>query len=389
MRRLLSWLSRKRFPYEPLIHIGISRSRLLHNLHQFQTLAPNGVVAPVLKSNAYGHGLLEIARALESEPNIPFFVVDSYFEAVALRAKNVKKPLLVIGYTRPETIAESRLKHVAFTITTIETLRALKDTKKAIPFHIKIDTGFHRQGIDPHEIPEAVEIVQTNPRIRLEGICTHLPDADNSDQKFTEQQLQRWSTIAAEFEKHFPGINYIHGCNTEGSRLSSTTHDTVVRVGIGLYGLCETPQITAKLDLQPVLNMGTIITSLRTVRAGDTIGYSRTFVAKKDMKVATIPVGYFEGLDRRLSSGPENTPCVYFQVGARNIACPVVGRISMNITSIDVSAVPDVAVGTPVIVISNTSSDPNSIHSFAKACGTIDYESVVRIPTHLKREVVE
>lgn len=389
MRRLRNWISRKRFPYEPLIHIGISRSRLLHNLAQFRTLAPNGCIAPVLKSNAYGHGLLEVAHILEDETNIPFFVVDSYFEAIALRAEGIKTPLLVIGYTRPDTILNSNLKNVSFTITTIETLREVAATSKKVRIQVKIDTGMHRQGISMNDVREAIKILQTNPRIVCEGICTHLAESDAADEAFCRTQLEAWDRVAKEFCHWLPTVKHVHSCNTDGTRFSQGTHDTLSRLGIGLYGLSETPQILTRLDLRPALEMNTIITSLRTIKAGETIGYSRTFVAQKDMTVATIPVGYYEGLDRRLSSGPDNQPCAYLKVGTAGTICPIVGRVSMNIISIDVSDVKNVSVGIPVQVISSTPTDPNSIRAFAKACGTIDYEFVVRIPTHLKREIRE
>ena len=146
MKKLLTWASKRRFPYEPLITIEISKGCLFHNLNEFRKLAPNRSIAPVLKSNAYGHGLQEIAELLEDQAGIPFCIVDSYFEAVALRSRGIKTLLLIIGYTRPEMITDTHLKKVSFTITTIETLRDISSTNKEVSIHIKIDTGMHRQG---------------------------------------------------------------------------------------------------------------------------------------------------------------------------------------------------------------------------------------------------
>lgn len=387
MRSLLNWLSRKRFPYEPLITVKVSRGHILHNLREFRKNAPQEQVAPVLKSNAYGHGLIEVARILEHEPGIPFFVVDSYFEAVALRAKGIKTPLLVIGYTRPRTIAESSLKNVSFTITDMQTLRAIKDAEARMRIHVKVDTGMHRQGILPEEIAEAIEIVKASDGIFLEGICTHLCDADNEDESYTEAQLVAWNAAVKQWKTLCPKLRYIHGCNTDGSRFAGDTHDNVIRLGIGLYGLAETAALTKQLDLKPVLEMSTIITSVRRIKKGDTVGYSRTFTAPTDMTLATVPVGYFEGIDRRLSNNGSFQ--VQTSLSAAPVACPIIGRVSMNITSIDVSGVPDVAVGTPVTVISRDASAPNSVREFARRCGTIDYETAVRIPLHLKRVVID
>lgn len=408
MKDFLTKLSRRRFPYEPLITIEISRSRLIHNLNEFrklapirqlaETFAPDGAVAPVLKSNAYGHGLLEVAGILENEKKkskqIPFFVVDSYFEAIALRANRIKTPLLVIGYTRPETMAKSRLKNVAFTVTGMETLEHLpRENRRMIRVHLKIDTGMRRQGIMPEEADRAIEIIKGNNSIVLEGLCSHLCDADNADESFTESQIHVWNRMAKKFRAAFHSLKYTHLAATDGHYFGHDIDANVSRLGIGLYGLSENSVLTTKLDLRPVLEMKTIVTGIKKLKEGETVGYGRAFKAMTDMTIATIPVGYFEGIDRRLSSGPDASKVGQIQIGPNRTPCPIVGRVSMNITSVDVSKVAGhgssvgVKVGDVAVVISNNTADPNSIASIAKKCGTISYEIAVRIPAHLKRVV--
>lgn len=386
MRRLLYWLSRRRFPYEPLITIYISRSRILGNLREFRKLAPGGEIAPVLKSNAYGHGLLEVARTLAHEPHIPFFVVDSYFEAVALRARGITKPLLIIGYTRPRTIVESNLKNVAFTITCLETLKSISEVRSRVCIHLKLDTGMRRQGIVADEHVQAIGFLEQNPHIKLEGLCTHLGDADNDDESFTDGQIVQWNAAVKQFKASFPGIRYIHASNTDGSRFHEDIHANVMRLGIGLYGLSQNEKLLQELNLEPALEMKTVITGLKMLLKGQSIGYNNTFVAKKDLCVATIPVGYYEALDRRLSNRG------FVQIGDARVACPIIGRVSMNIASVDVSAVPgkcDLKMNLPVTVVSMDRKDPNSLHSMATACDTITYELAVKIPAHLKRVVID
>ena len=209
----LTWISRKRFPYEPLIRLEISKHAIVNNLNEFSKLAPNGHIAPVLKSNAYGHGLFEIAKILEryrhtikkarntdGTGTIPFFVIDSYFEAVALRSQGIKTPLLIVGYCRPDIILNSRLNNVAFTIGSIESLQELEDTERPIPIHLKIDTGMHRQGILVEEIQKTIELLAENPYIIIQGICTHLSDADNDDPSFTEGQINMWNRCVNNFK---------------------------------------------------------------------------------------------------------------------------------------------------------------------------------------------
>jgi len=407
--RSLKRLSRDLHPYEPLITVELSRERLLHNLDEFQKIAPKnnatdvGVIAPVLKSNAYGHGLFEIAEILEKENrngSIPFFVVDSYFEAVALRARSIKTPLLIVGYTRPETIATSHLKHIAFTITDIETLRTISKiaatgnaSKKtsSISLHIKIDTGMRRQGILPIEIAEAIPLLRKNPVLSVEGVLTHLSDADNPDHSFTEKQISAWNDIARRFKTEFPSLKYIHASASDGHRFTKKIEANVSRLGIGLYGLSDDVEFARKMNLKPVLQMKTIVTGVKKLKAGETTGYGNTFTAWKDTSIATIPVGYFEGLNRKLSN---NGAVIVLKNDGSRAICPIVGRVSMNITTVEISTeekastISAIRVGSSVIVISNTVTDPNSIASIAKKSSTITYEIAAHIPAHLKRIVV-
>jgi alanine racemase len=413
MANILTWLSKRRFPYEPLITVTISKSRLLHNLAEFQKLAPHGMVAPVLKSNAYGHGLIEIAQILEKEnwahgenrgKRIPFFVVDSYFEAVALRAKGIKTHILIVGYTRPETIRKSRGQNTAFTVTSIDMLKKIAEIKytaldwetgteglssyvprprTAHRIHLKIDTGMHRQGIMVNEIPEAISILERSRSIILEGICSHLSDADNTDDSFTDAQISVWNTVVKQFKKTFPTIRFVHLSNTDGHRYVSDIDANVSRLGIGLYGLSPSFTKSNLVDLKPVLEMKTLISGVKHIKRDDKVGYNNTFIAPKDMTIATIPVGYFEGLDRRLSNKGS------VQVGNDAVACPIIGRISMNITSIDIGKCKNVSMGDCVTVISSNVRDTNSINSMSSICDTIPYEIAVKIPEHLKRVVIE
>ncbi|MFA6459430.1 MAG: alanine racemase [Candidatus Paceibacterota bacterium] len=393
MKDFFRRLAKARYPYEPLIKIEISRSRLLHNLHEFQKISTNRSIAPVLKSNAYGHGLVEVARILEKErvlsgpEDLPFFAVDSYFEAISLRRSGIRTPLLVIGYTPPETICHSRLRDVSFAVTSLYTLHFLIGQRLPIfskpkTIHLKIDTGMRRQGILHTEINEAIKLIKDNPNINIEGIFSHFSDADNPDTTFTQNQIAVWNIVEKLFRVEFPGLKYTHLSNTDGHRFAKNINANVSRLGLGLYGLLEGTVFPQNIYPEPVLEMRTTITSTKILLAGETVGYSNTFKASKDMTIATIPVGYYEGLDRRLSG--KGT----LLVGPGRIPCPIVGRISMNIASIDVSSVTNPRVGMEVIVISKDRKDPNSLENLAHICGTITYEGSVIIPAHLKRIVI-
>lgn len=382
MKNFLTYISRRRFPYKPLITIEISKSRLLHNLKEFKNLKPERSVIPVLKSNAYGHGLVEIATIIEKSGDAKIFAIDSYFEAVSLRSKNIKTPLLIIGYTQPETIKNSRLKNMSFTITSLETLKDLSDATGSISLHLKIDTGMHRQGVLPDELDEAVDLIKMNPHLNLEGIFSHLSDAANIDQNFTKKQIALWNNIVNKCKSTFPNLKYIHLSATDGYTFRDSIIANSARLGIGLYGILDNPNLSKHLDLQPVMEMRTIVTGIKKLKSGDTIGYNNTFVVNKDSRIATIPVGYYEGLHSPLTKDG------VVLVGENRTPCPIVGRISMNITTIDVTGVPSINIGSPVIAISRNLNEPNSIVSIARKTGHITYEIAVKIPAHLKRVVV-
>ncbi len=416
MRALFRKLRGLRFRYEPLIAIFIHRDRILHNLREFQHLDPHVAVAPVLKSNAYGHGLVPVAKILADAPEaagIPFLCVDSYMEALILRNEGIRLPLLVIGYTPLTNVLRSKLKNVSFAVTSMDELRRLaREGGRPVTVHLKIDTGMHRQGIMPEELDEALRLVaesgagrgiwsRSRGGIMLAGAYSHLADADTEGSPLTAKQIARWNgavrvirDVTEKVRSKNLAVRYFHLSNTAGSRHAEKIDANVMRLGIGLYGIDPaagnaadrggvgadtTTHDAKKLNLLPALEMKTRITSVRTIASGESVGYNATFTAKETMTVATIPVGYAEGLDRRLSN-----------VGAAMVAgipCPFVGRINMNITSIDVSGVPAAKLDDEVQVISPDPAAPNSIAHMAKRCGTIPYELLIRLPAQIRRVV--
>jgi alanine racemase len=380
LARILSRIERAIHPSHPLIEVSISRENLLHNLHSYQKQYPELTFAPVLKSNAYGHGLVVIARLLDRE-NIAFFMVDSLYEARTLRQSGIHTKILVLGYVRPEDIAENRLRNVDFGITDIEQLRSLATlAAKPIRCHLKIDTGMHRQGILPGDITEAIRLAKSNPQLEVIGIGSHFADADGADSKHTDDQTAVWNTVLPQLIEAFPTLEYRHVAATKGMRWSNEAGTNVARLGIGLYGF-DTSHAAHEggATLRPVLQMRSFITSLRSVPAGDFVGYNATYVTQKPSTIATVPVGYFEGIDRTLSG-----------VGGmlvRGQRAPLAGRVSMNMSSLDVTDIPSAVRGDTVIAISRNPSDQNSVEQMATLAGTTPYVILVHIPQHLKRVV--
>jgi alanine racemase len=234
----------------------------------------------------------------------------------------------------------------------------------------------HRQGISPSEQAEAAEIIKKSPALYLEGTCSHFADADNADDTYTQKQISTWNKSVAYFRAEFPTLKYWH-ISASAGHIYKQAEANLTRLGIGLYGLIN----IAGLNLRPVLEMNTMITSIKKIHRGDRVGYGGTFTAPEDMTIATIPVGYYEGVDRRLSN------IGFMKLGETE--CPIVGRVSMNITTIDVSKIPHAKIGDKIIVISRNKNDKNSVENIAKLCGIISYEIAVYVPSQLRRVVID
>ena len=367
-----------RYGYTRLVEIFVYKNNLLYNAKQYQSIDPSCRIAPVLKSNAYGHGLIEVARIFD-RPETPFLVVDGYYEALILRNEGVRTGILVIGYTATENIVACRLNEVAFTILDLPQLLDLANTLHAPRrFHLKIDTGMNRQGLLMAELDEAYAAVRSNENIILEGLCSHLADADGPDESFTLQQIEQWNQLSILAQKAFPSLKYRHLANTAGSFFAGHIDANVMRVGLGLYGINPNPR--QPLDLKPTLEIRSRVGAVKWIKKGDKVGYNVTYEAERDMPLAVVPTGYNSCVDRRLSNKG------FFTIN--ETPCPIVGRVSMNITTIDVGALDAVQRGDSVIIVSNQKGAENSVENIAQLCNTIPYVILTNISSQLRRIVV-
>lgn len=442
MKSFLQKIFRPRIGYKPLIEVKVFKDAILHNLSEYQKTYPRIKFAPVLKSNAYGHGLVQVASILDEynqltpslalpqrgrEYNMPFFMVDSFFEALQLKREGIKTKILILGYSRLPQIVNNKLKNVSFGVIDLEQLKQIIGAlKKPQMFHLKIDTGMHRQGVLIDDVDEAIGLIKSNSNFILEGLCSHLATADDGDQIFANQQIEIWNKVADKFKKEFPAnnyhseaatsakvlaaeesvhysqshnrslhspsdalglgrdgdlytsIKYFHVSNTAGAYFSESIDQNVGRLGIGLYGFNQSP--FKKLNLLPALELVSIITSIKTIPEGEKVGYNITYTTSNPTKIATIPVGYYEGVDRRLSNKG------FVKIGEK--FCPIIGRVSMNMCSIDVSEVEDLQIGDEALIISKNPSDKNSIDNIVLLSGSTQHEFRVHIPQHLKRTVI-
>lgn len=367
-----------RYGYTRLVEVFVYRERLLHNFRQYQRLSPSCRIAPVLKSNAYGHGLIEVARVFD-RPETPFLVVDGYYEALILRNEGVRAGILVIGYTATENIVACTLPNVAFTILDLPQLLELS-RRLTTPrrFHLKVDTGMCRQGVVLGEVDAAFDAIGQNKNIVLEGLCSHLSDADGPDEAFTLRQIAHWNRVAERGRATFPELKHLHLAATAGSYFTDRVEANVMRIGIGLYGVNPHPRQT--IDLKLALEIRSRVAAVKQIERGAQVGYNRTYTAAQDMPLAIVPTGYNSCVDRRLSNKGA--------FAIKGTACPIVGRVSMNITTVDASAVPGVQKGDEVIVVSATRGDVNTVENIAVLCGTVPYDILVHISSQLRRVVL-
>ena len=244
--------------------------------------------------------------------------------------------------------------------------------KKPTRVHLKIDTGLYRHGVMDHEFEEVAHLMEGNPFLQLIGLCTHYRDAD-CDENFTREQTSRFSEAISFFSARFSECKEFHAENSAGLVGRAFEGHTFARSGLALYGL-------GSELVKPVMSVYTRIISVKKIPAGVAVGYGGTFISDREMVLATIPFGYYEGLDRRLSNKGS--------VMVRGVVCSIVGRISMNISTIDVSGVPDVMLHDEVEVVSVDGAAPHSIVSQARLSGDIPYTHLVHMLEHAQRDIV-
>lgn len=362
--------------------IYISKENLLTN-HALLTDFAGTPVWPVLKSNAYGHGIDQVAQIL-SNTSAEYFIVQNYFEAEQVWDTLPDQQVLMLGTEIFSLYKDMDFTRVTPVVGSLQLLESLIALDKEISIHIKINTGMNRQGFGPAEIPQITTLLQNNTQITMAGVMTHFSDADGSDVSFTNKQYACFESCISQFKEAGVRPKWIHASNSAG--LSKVSPDLVnaSRSGIGLYGLNPLEKEDEKYEpyeqLKPVLSLHTCVTHLRNIKPGEVVGYGNTYVADKETRIATIPVGYYEGIPRLMSStGTCSTK--------NGQPLPIVGRVSMNLITLDATG-SEASVGDEIIVYGRDKNTPNSITNNASLAGTISYELTTNLKPHLPRVIV-
>lgn len=355
------------------IDLGI----LERNFHTLRKVT-NATIMPVVKANAYGHGFEKVTQRLE-KAGAEWFGVARIEEGLLLRESGVKARILVLGYTAPVRIPHAIRNDITLTVYDYQVAEQYaaqaKGVKGVLRLHAKIDTGMGRLGIRTEEALPFLQLINESPNTELEGIFTHFACADEPDKPSTDMQLQHFLVILEKMRA--AGINppLIHASNSAGTLAFPDARFNLVRVGIALYGLPPSDQVSLPEGIRPALSWKTRLISIKTLPAGHGVSYGFNYFTKNDERIGVIAVGYADGLRRR----PGNKMLV------RGMRANVVGNVCMDQCMLQLDAITDAKIGDEVIIIGCQGSDEITATEIAKDWDTINYEVICGLASRMPR----
>lgn len=362
-------------------YLEIDLNNLEHNVKVLKGAMPQKCkLMAVVKAEAYGHGIYEIATHL-GKIGVKAFAVATIDEGIKLRQYGVSGEILILGYTAPARAKELRKYDLTQTLIDYEYSLLLNKQGYAVMTHIKVDTGMHRLGFDAKDI-ENISAVFSMKHIKVSGIYTHLCAADSVDEKdifFTNVQIESFYNLLNQLKEKGITIPKIHIQSSYGLLNYPELKCDYVRAGVSLYGVLSSPNDRTKLqlDLRPVLSLKSRVILLREIKKGDSVGYSRSFVANRDSLIAVLPVGYADGYPRNLSCGKS-----YVLINGHQ--APVVGKICMDQLAVDVTDIPDIKVGITATLIGKDGDEEISASMIADNSESITNELLSRMGQRLK-----
>ncbi|MBM7839032.1 alanine racemase [Alkalihalobacillus xiaoxiensis] len=336
-----------------------------------QSLAPSCQLMAVVKANGYGHGAVEVAKTALAN-GATYLGVAFLDEALELREAGINAPILVLGYTSPEALEQAVLHNITISVFQQEMvqvlLRLADKSSQPIKLHLKVDTGMGRIGFQTNdELVEAAKTLSSYPNIYLEGVFTHFAEADNLASAYTDLQFERFLEFTQLLENNGIEVPIKHCCNSAGTLFHKDKHLDLVRVGISLYGLRPDPALTLPLPLRQAMTLQASVASVRTLSAGSSISYGRTHHLQEVRQVATLAIGYADGLSRSLSN------IGFATINGQEV--PIIGRVCMDQTMLDVTGL-DVA---------RDDTAAFSIDQMAELTNTINYEIVCAVASRVPR----
>jgi len=354
---------------------------LAYNYHQLRQLAPPSVkFLTVVKADAYGHGAIPVSKKLD-ELGADFLGVATVQEGAELRNAGIKTPILVLSGIYQEEIEDVLTYELTPMVYRLEIAEALSATakkkEKKIPIHIKVDTGMGRIGVLAKEAPAFAKRVRKFENLEIEGIASHFSTADGGNSSFAEEQLQRFTRTLEEMKKVDIDPPFCHIANSAALVNLPAAHFTLVRPGIMLYGSYPSPSLKDKVSLRQVMSWKSLVADLKKVPEDSPISYGRTFITQRPSLIAAIPVGYADGYNRLFSNRGE--------ILIKGMRAPVVGRVCMDWTMVDVTDIPGVAVGDKVVLMGSQLGKEITAEELGERIGTISYEILCSVGKRVPR----
>lgn len=350
--------------------VEIDLEALKHNFCQAQHLAgPEQRILAVVKADAYGHGAARVAMALQ-DAGVQMFGVAIVEEGIALREAGVVCSILVLGGLYPGQEKDLLRYGLVPTIFDMDVAQRLdgwaRTANVVLPYHMKLDTGMSRVGFCPGDLPRVLEELKSLPGLHMDGLFSHLAMADEPQAAVNQQQVATFRSCLALVRQAGFAPRYVHLSNTAALLTGALPECNLSRPGILLYGGLPSPAFAGRFDLRPVMSFRTRVAQLRRVPEGTGVSYGHRFVAQRPTVLAVIPVGYADGYSRQLSNVGE--------VLVRGQRARVAGTVCMDWTMIDVTDIPDVAVGDEVTLLGCDNGQCISADEWAQRIGTISYE---------------
>ncbi|AKU91290.1 Alanine racemase [Vulgatibacter incomptus] len=368
-------------PLRPTI-ATIDLAALVHNLRQIRAVARDARVLAVVKANAYGHGAVPCARAIAAE-GVAFLGVGLVEEGLELRAAGIDTPILVLdgAYAdRFDLMLAERLTPVVFRKEQLEGLgAAARSLGLPAVAHLKLDTGMGRVGIQPDELSDFLDAARTH-GVDLEGIATHLPNADVEGDPLTSRQMDQLAAAASAMRARGLDPRWIHHANSAALLSREDARGTLVRPGMLLYGSPPAEHLRSRIPLRPVMRLSTAVTHVKELPVGAPVSYGSRWIARRPSRIATLPVGYADGYDRLLSNVGE------VLIGGKRVR--IAGTVTMDQVMVDVTDVERVTVGDEAVLIGAQGDDEIRAEELARACGTIHYEIFCGIGPRVPRRFV-
>lgn len=362
--------------------VEIDTEAIEENTETLKKILSGKLLMSIVKSNAYGHGMTPSARAV-LRGGADMLGVDDIDEALTLRREGIKDPILVLGHTLPARFREAVMKNISITISSIASLEELLSQKfsRKPRIHLKFETGLHRQGIPESDMDRLLSALTSRKwNAVIEGVYTHFAAMESPSQKeYSKRQVKKFDAFVQMLrERGFSPLRHISA--SSGILFSPDFHFDIARAGIATYGLWPSPEIRTHargVELRPALAWKTIVSEVKSVRKGERVGYDLTYELTRDSRIAVMPVGYWHGLPRALS----NTG----RILVRGRYAPIIGRISMDMTILDVTGIPGVVAGDIVTLIGQDGQEVVTAEEMAENAGTINYEIVTRINPFIER----